>query len=348
MKFDDLKISAKVMLPAIILTVVALLVLAAGTWQARRMEAGQQILVDQRAPTELATARFSRQVATIGYAAYRTVANDGASPIAREASADLDKAYGAGNRFLDKAIAADPSAAAELEDFRTRFKKIHANARQGADMGLQNADEAATMMMGVIDPDIVNLTKDVAAWIDVHSAQTSAMVAKSKKAAATSSMLTIGLGLLSATAALLYALWIGSRKIAGPLTSLSRTMEVLAQGSIDVEVVGAQRKDEVGAMARSVQVFKDNALALRTAEASQQRLSAETEAERRRSQEAAEAAAREQAFVMEHIATGLTRLADGDLTYRVDQAFPETYKRLQNDFNGAITQMEEALSLIHI
>ena len=117
MKFDDLKISAKVMLPAIILAVVALLVLAAGSWQARQIEASQQILVDTRAPTELATARFSRQVATIGYAAYRTVANDGASQTARQASADLDKAYGAGNRFLDKAIAADPSAATDLEAF---------------------------------------------------------------------------------------------------------------------------------------------------------------------------------------------------------------------------------------
>jgi methyl-accepting chemotaxis protein len=131
-----------------------------------------------------------------------------------------------------------------------------------------------------------------------------------------------------------------------PLTNLSKTMETLAQGSVDVDVVGAQRKDEVGAMARSVQVFKDNALALRTAEAAQQRASAETDAERRRNQEAAEASAREQAFVMENIATGLNRLAEGDLTYRVDQEFPEAYKRLQNDFNGAITQMEEAMRTI--
>ncbi|WP_165191174.1 methyl-accepting chemotaxis protein [Caulobacter soli] len=334
------------MLPAIILTLVALASVGVGVWQAKRIEASAQVLVDQRAPTELATARFNRQVATIGYAAYRTVANEGSSQSALEASQDLDTAFAAGNKFLDKAIAADPSSAGQLKTFRERFKKLHDNARQGADLGLQNIDEAAVMMMGVIDPDITSLTKDTASWIDKHSDATQAMVAKAKADAARGSLISIVFGLVSAGAALLYAMWIGGSKIAKPLNSLSRTMEVLAQGSVEVEVVGAQRKDEVGAMARSVQVFKDNALALRTAEAAQQRLSAETEAERVRNQEAADAAAREQAFVMEHIATGLTRLAEGDLTYRVDIQFPQAYQRLQNDFNGAITQMEEAMRTI--
>jgi methyl-accepting chemotaxis protein len=159
-------------------------------------------------------------------------------------------------------------------------------------------------------------------------------------------MISIAFGLLSAAAALAYALWIGRSKISAPLTRLSRSMETLAQGSVEVEVTGVQRRDEVGAMARSVQVFKDNAVALRTAEAAQQRLSAETEAERRRNEEANAAAAHEQTFVMENIATGLTRLAEGDLTYRVDAEFPVAYQRLRDDFNGAITQMEEAMRAI--
>ena len=346
MRLDDLKISTKVMIPAIVLAIVALASVAMGTWQASRIEKSQEILVEERAPTELAVARFSRQVATIGYSAYRAVANDGASQNAHQASEALDEAFRKGNGYLDKAMAADPSSAAEIMGLKTRFKTIHDSARQGADMGLQNIDEAAVAMMDAIDPQMVALTKDTAAWIDRHNAETEVLVTRSKREAARSSMISIAFGLLSAAAALAYALWIGSRKIAKPLVGLSKTMEVLAQGSVEVEVVGAQRKDEVGAMARSVQVFKDNALALRTAEAAQQRASAETEAERRRNQEVAEAAAREQAFVMEHIATGLNRLADGDLTYRVDADFPQAYQRLQSDFNGAITQMEEAMRTI--
>lgn len=79
MRLDDLKISTKVMIPAIVLALVALASVAMGTWQASRIEKSQELLVERRAPTELAVARFSRQVATIGYSAYRDVANDGAS-----------------------------------------------------------------------------------------------------------------------------------------------------------------------------------------------------------------------------------------------------------------------------
>jgi methyl-accepting chemotaxis protein len=346
MKFDDLKISTKVMMPAIVLAVVALACVGAGVWQVKKVERAAQVLVDQRAPTELNASRFNRQVATVGYAAYRTVANDGTSEAALSGSADIEKAFKTGNAFLDKAAKADPKAVKDIEGFRNRFKAVHDNARAGADMGLQNLNEAAVMMMGGIDTDIAKLTKDVASWIDHHSEETQAMVAQSKKDASTGAVVLLLFGLLSAGAAMAYAMWVGSSKIAKPLINLSKTMEVLAQGSVDVEVKGAERKDEVGAMARSVQVFKDNALALRTAEAAQQRASAETEAERRRNQEVAEAAAKEQAFVMEAIAGGLTRLSDGDLTYRLDQQFPEAYKRVQNDFNGAIAQLEEAMGTI--
>jgi len=346
MKFDDLKISTKVALPAVILTVVALAITGVGAWQARIAEAATKVLVEQRAPSELEGARFNRRVAIIGYAAYRTIAYDSASPEAKQASADIDTAYQEGKAALDKIKRTDPANGKKLADYGVRMDRIYSSARQGADLGLQNANDAAKMVMGVIDPDIASLSKDVAAYTNSHADETHAMVAQAAKQAQTGTLMTIAFGLIASAAALIFALWIGRSKIAAPLTGVARTMEILAQGSVDVEVVGAQRKDEVGAMARSVQVFKDNALALRTAEAAQQRLSAETEAERQRNQEAAEAAAREQAFVMEHVATGLTRLADGDLTYRVDAQFPPAYQRLQSDFNGAITQMEEAMRTI--
>ena len=346
MKFDDLKISTKVALPAIVLTVVALAITGLGAWQARVSEAATKVLVEQRAPVELYGARFNRRVMTIGYAAYRTIANDAASPEAQSASADIDKAYNEAKQTLVDIKTTQPETAKMVTGFQTRLDRIYSSARQGADLGLQSAPDAAKMVMGVIDPDITSLSKDTAKFVDEHNKQSKAMVAKASKEAATGTLMSILSGVIASAAALIFALWIGRSKISAPLAGLSRTMEALAQGSMEVDVVGAQRKDEVGAMARSVQVFKDNALALRTAEAAQQRASAETEAERQRNQAAAEAAAREQAFVMENIAAGLTRLAEGDLTYRVDAQFPEAYQRLQSDFNGAIGQMEEAMRTI--
>lgn len=48
------------------------------------------------------------------------------------------------------------------------------------------------------------------------------------------------------------------RSITGPLTALTGTMGVLADGDKTVEIDGADRGDEIGAMANAVLVFKEN------------------------------------------------------------------------------------------
>jgi methyl-accepting chemotaxis protein len=68
-------------------------------------------------------------------------------------------------------------------------------------------------------------------------------------------MLVIGAGLLAVVAALSLLF---SRAITKPITRLTGTMEALAQGDLEVEVRGADRTDELGAMARAVEVFREN------------------------------------------------------------------------------------------
>jgi methyl-accepting chemotaxis protein len=57
-----------------------------------------------------------------------------------------------------------------------------------------------------------------------------------------------------------------------PLTAMTSTMETLASGDLNVNVIGTERQDEVGALARSLQVFKDNALETRRLTAEQEAL----------------------------------------------------------------------------
>jgi methyl-accepting chemotaxis protein len=54
-----------------------------------------------------------------------------------------------------------------------------------------------------------------------------------------------------------------------PLNGMTSAMERLADGDLAVEVVGTARKDEVGLLARSLQVFKDNAIEARRLAAAQ-------------------------------------------------------------------------------
>jgi len=69
------------------------------------------------------------------------------------------------------------------------------------------------------------------------------------------------------------------RSITRPVESLTAVMSMLATGDNSVDVPGTGRGDEIGSMARAVEVFKSNALEM-------QRLEAEQAAQKRRAEEA--------------------------------------------------------------
>ena len=128
--------------------------------------------------------------------------------------------------------------------------------------------------------------------------------------------------------------------------AMTAAMRRLAAGETELEVPAQGRGDEVGSMAAAVEVF-------RVAAIDKLKLDAEAEAARRALD--AERAAREardadQRRQLQHavatLGAGLSRLAAKDLTYRVSAELPESYRRLQTDFNTAISQLEEALASV--
>ena len=64
--------------------------------------------------------------------------------------------------------------------------------------------------------------------------------------------------------------------------------------------------------------------------------------ERDKRQAEVEAEAKARAMVVDSIGAGLTKLAGKDLSYRMSEDMPEAYRKLQNDYNGAVEQLAEA------
>ncbi len=137
-----------------------------------------------------------------------------------------------------------------------------------------------------------------------------------------------------------------ARTTAKPLGQLRDAMLGLAEGDLSAEIPSLGRADEIGQMARAVQTFKDAAL-------DRDRLEQETRAQReaaeaeRRSNEAERGAREgEQQRVVAVIARGHEQLANGNLTFRIEEAFPPAYQKMKDDFNAAIAQMQETMSII--
>jgi len=86
----------------------------------------------------------------------------------------------------------------------------------------------------------------------------------------------LGIGIISGSFA-----WLIGRSISRPLALLGGRMKAIADGKLDGEIPGVGRGDEVGEMAATVQIFKDNALRMRELENSEAETQARASAERR-------------------------------------------------------------------
>ena len=90
----------------------------------------------------------------------------------------------------------------------------------------------------------------------------------------------LGIGVISGSIA-----WMIGRSISKPLGALGDRMQALADGKLDGEIPGLGRGDEVGAMAATVQIFKDNAVRIRGLEEAEAATQARTAADRRAAME---------------------------------------------------------------
>lgn len=132
----------------------------------------------------------------------------------------------------------------------------------------------------------------------------------------------IGAGLLIAVGLLLFLM----RTIAQPIRTMSEAVRRLIEGDMSVDVPGRNRGDEIGSLARALERFKD------LFAADQERARAEVER------------AREAQITIDAIAGGLTALAEGNLTYRVDENGSGALAKLRVDYNEAVRRLSEVLS----
>ncbi|MGE0740991.1 MAG: methyl-accepting chemotaxis protein [Hyphomonadaceae bacterium] len=218
-------------------------------------------------------------------------------------------------------------------------------ARLARDAATRGQAGALVGNNGVADQLIAPAEDGIDALIELEQATLAELQTASESAARMVTLVVIGGLIVSALLAIGVGLLL-TRLIARPVTQMTDAMRRLADGDKTITIPAVGRKDEVGAMAGAVQVFRDAAIALDAATAEQARLEAEAGAERARNDAARAAAEKEQNDVVNALAQALDRVARGDLTCEVTAAFAGRYLKLRDDFNAAIRQLHEAMALV--
>ncbi|WP_297107924.1 methyl-accepting chemotaxis protein [uncultured Devosia sp.] len=134
---------------------------------------------------------------------------------------------------------------------------------------------------------------------------------------------------------ILVLVWFGAGVIAGPIRRMTDLMGVLAQGQYDVEVPHQERQDEIGGMARAVEVFRENGL----------RISQMTEAEAARiiaDQQARQAMMSELQLAFGEV---VDAAVSGDFSKRVTANFPDAeLTSLAGSVNSLVETVDEGIS----
>jgi methyl-accepting chemotaxis protein len=148
-----------------------------------------------------------------------------------------------------------------------------------------------------------------------------------------------------------------ARGIGRPIREITAAMLGLADGNLDLKIPHGARRDEVGTMAATIEVFRKGlverfSLEREAAEqrqlADRQRQQSEeerrhNEEERHRHAEAEAKAVDEQSIATKTLAEGLARLSQGDLTIRMNEGFSESYRQIKDDFNTTIERLHETI-----
>ena len=141
--------------------------------------------------------------------------------------------------------------------------------------------------------------------------------------------LLLGLGIGS-----LVAWYIARSQISRPITAVTAAMSRLAEGDLEVEVPYTGRTDEIGTMAGTLQVFKDNG----------RKVAAMTEEERSRAEQTASRARTMESFQQE-FDTVIAASLEGDFSRRIAGQFADAdISRIAGNFNGLLSSVETGLN----
>ncbi|MEH3047784.1 MAG: methyl-accepting chemotaxis protein [Sphingomonas adhaesiva] len=133
---------------------------------------------------------------------------------------------------------------------------------------------------------------------------------------------TIPLAIAGAAFALTLLVALATKKIVcDPYVTTVVRMEGLAAGDLTSPIAFTDHRDCVGRMTKAMSVFRENA-------------------------EKVAAAGRAQEVVVGALGEGLSRIADRDLTWRIENPFPAEYERLRDNYNRAMDSVGGALGSV--
>ncbi len=253
----------------LLIAALGLLSIAANAFCLQRLDAFDKlnaVVTRHFAPARLALAEAKAAIESFGVATYKSYSASDPDQ-ANETAEEIEGHYAAAKRALNNVLTYYPAAGGDVRRIFEKLELAHTIAvnLKGA-LKAGNKDQAKRIVDFKFDPARDDVTGHMDRLINILGAQTRSAEAEVAERSAWTFRTTVGILVGGTIAALVVAFLLTQLFLTRPLRGMARAMTRMAEGDLGVPVQGSHRADEIGAMARAVAVFRNNAMALRDAE----------------------------------------------------------------------------------
>ncbi|RDL47122.1 Methyl-accepting chemotaxis protein II [Ensifer sp. M14] len=266
MTFKNLSILTKVGLVVVVMGISSTLIALAG---ARGLSSLGTTIVDVGAREEAAREAMDLRVDIIAISrmTYQLAATpEKASEFGTETEARASEMLG---RLTKIEAVADDAEDKLLNDIRTTLNSYFDEIRAMIAVAGSNGADAAAVKAAL--DKALDAQKTVTSTVKAYSTYSGDALATARAEALESSSVAMTILLAAAGACIVFgvgvSLLVARRGIVVPVQSLTAIMSELADGKLDGDGADASRRDEIGEMARAVEVFRKNAISMRAMKA---------------------------------------------------------------------------------
>ena len=285
MRIRDVSIPVKIVGGLVVMAAVAIGAVVQGASTARTVSDRAQSVIAGESLAATYLARANQRVYRSGDIAYRGLSRRDPAEI-RELYGRFDGVLVEFRQRADEAIKALPRREAQIKGYETAFEAVVATARRAGELAASGDHEAAQkLLVGEFDRALDTLKSDISKTI-VQMTDEAVAAAAAADREAERAILVGGWTVAAAAAAVLAVMvWLVIATVSRPLRRLGARMTSLAAGDVATPIEGEERGDEVGLMARAVDVFRRDAIEKRRLEAEAVAAAERARAERRRMME---------------------------------------------------------------
>ncbi len=255
--FNNLPMQAKIMSLLGLVAAVGIVAVSIVSTQMSQQGATYNHIIDSTEKGILAQARANREINVLEQLTYKygviTSEADNAA-----VAAGMQAARARYHQRLAEAHAGLPDQGAALDAFDARLDQTIDQTCHAAITAMAANDNAKGLseMQTNCEPAFTSLSTDMTRFGDDQTRILADTSQRAVAAARTTTFLIFGLGLTIFAAVGGLAFWLTRTGIVAPLTRLNATMAAMDRGDLNQAAPGQDRRDELGAMARTLEAFR--------------------------------------------------------------------------------------------